>query len=208
MEFQVTVHKISSKRELNLNLERITDTLSKAFFNDPYYVYIMPNDKKRIGQIKWWMKILLYYSFDNGEIFITSDSKGVSMWVGPNHPTLDNLQLALLGLIFYPFKVGIKNFIRMLDVSIQWEKVHAKQDKNHYYLPVIGVDPDMQRKGYGRLLMKEVLDKADNEKLKCYLETATKENVMFYENLQFKSIINKSFGNNYTFWVMTRDSQK
>jgi ribosomal protein S18 acetylase RimI-like enzyme len=208
MENQVKVFKIMSKNELELNLECITDTLSKAFYNDPYYVYIMPDNRKRIAQIKWWMKIFLYYAFKNGEIYITPDCKGISVWMGPDKPALDNFQLAQLGLILYPLKIGIRNFVHMLNVSNEWEEFHARQDKNHYYLFVIGVDPEMQRRGYGKSLMKIILDRADKEGVKCYLETVTQENVMFYEDLQFQSIKEKKFGENYNYWVMTRDPQK
>ena len=211
MNTNYSVRKIIDEDDLNLIFNNLQDILSKAFFNDPYYVYIMPNEKKRTSHLKWWMKIMLKYSFKNGEIYVTSDNKGikgVSLWCGPKKPTLNNIELALLGLINYPFEIGIKGFIRMLNVSTEWEKIHKKQNKNHYYLLVIGVDPEFQRKGIGSLLMKEILKKADSENLDCYLETVTEENMRFYEHHNFKSIIEKQFGMTYKYWAMRRTPLK
>jgi ribosomal protein S18 acetylase RimI-like enzyme len=199
--------KIQSLSELNTHMDELTNVLSRAFYDDPYYIHIMPSDKKRTAQIQWWMRILLRYTQKNGSIFVTSDYKGVALWFGPDRPTLNNVQLALLGLIFYPVKVGIKSFFNMLDVSTQWEKEHAKQNNRHYYLMIIGVDPSLQRKGIGSQLIRDTLLKADVEKLDCYLETATKENVMFYKKHGFEIIQEKDFGINSQYWLMKRTSK-
>jgi ribosomal protein S18 acetylase RimI-like enzyme len=203
----MSISKIQSKAELKSHLSELTNVLSRAFYNDPYYVHIMPNDKKRISQIQWWMRILLKYTQKNGTIYVTADYAGIAMWLGPNNPTLDNIQLALAGLILYPFKIGIRSFINMLDVSTQWEKEHGKQNKKHYYLMVIGVDPDVQRKGIGSQLMEDILTKADNEKLDCYLETVTSENLLFYQKHNFEIVKNEKFGHGYQYWIMKRISK-
>jgi ribosomal protein S18 acetylase RimI-like enzyme len=95
----------------------------------------------------------------------------------------------------------------MLDVSTQWEKEHGKQNKKHYYLMVIGVDPDVQRKGIGSQLMEDILTKADNEKLDCYLETVTSENLLFYQKHNFEIVKNEKFGHGYQYWIMKRISK-
>src|ERR1035437_10865045 len=113
------ISKIESAKELNVHLDELSNLIGRAFFNDPYYIHIMPDNQKRAPQIKWWAKILLKYTKKNGSIYVTHDYKGVAMWLGPDKPTLDDLQLALLGLILYPFKVGFKNFMRLLNISEQ-----------------------------------------------------------------------------------------
>jgi len=57
----------------------------------------------------------------------------------------------------------------------------------HYYLFAIGVDPADQGKGIGSHLVVHVLNNMCNERgLPAYLETATEENVRFYEKHDFK----------------------
>ena len=199
-----TIRQIADKNDLAGIMDRLTHCLSEAIYNDPYYVYIMPNNSKRRSQLIWLFRILLTYGIRNGLIFVTSDLKGASIWFGPEKPTLDNIELALSGLIYYPFKVGFANFLRMLDVSTQWEKIHLKQPKRNYYLMVVGVDPAYQRKGYGSLLMQNVLNKADQEGVICYLETVTAENLLFYKKHDFIPIVDKSFGGTNRYWILTR----
>ena len=69
---------------------------------------------------------------------------------------------------------------------------------------VVGVDPAYQRKGYGSLLMQNVLNKADQEGVICYLETVTAENLLFYKKHDFIPIVDKSFGGTNRYWILTR----
>lgn len=199
-----TITKIQSSKDLTPHLGVLTKTLSRAFYNDPYYEYIMPNAQKREAQIQWWGRILLKYTLKNGSIYISNDHKGVALWVGPDKPFLDDLQLALMGLVLFPFKVGIKNFLRLLHINGQWDKAHKKQNKRHYYLMVIGVDPDLQNQGIGSRLMADVLNRADSEKLDCYLETVTAQNVNFYKKHDFEIIDNNKLVNDSQYWIMRR----
>lgn len=198
---------IKTKDELKIHLPKLTDILSQAFYSDPYYVHIMPNNNKRISQIKWWSKILLKYTLKNGSIYVSNDYTGIAMWLGSDKPMLDDVQLAMFGLILFPFKVGFKNFIRLLNISAQWEKEHHKQNKRHFYLMMIGVEPSLQKKGIGSQLMLDILKKADNEKIDCFLETVTYNNVMFYKKHTFEIIGNEKFGEDCQYWLMKRTPQ-
>lgn len=198
------IFKIESNEELSSLGNQFAGVLSRAFYTDPYYVYIMPNEKKRMTQLHWWMKILLKYTLLFGRIYFTDDHKGIAMWIGPDKPIIDDIKILSLGLFLYPFRVGIKNFMRVLDISGQWNKEHQKLNKRHYYLMVIGVEPEFQQKGIGSRLMQVGLQKADNEKLDCYLETVTPEDVKFYTKHNFEVFFNKGFAKESQYWLMKR----
>ena len=201
-----TICKIETKEELSSLKNEFASVLSRAFYNDPYYRFIMPNDKKRMAQIHWWMKILLSYTWIYGSIYYTNDKKSVAMWLGPEKPIVNDVIILSMGLIMYPFKIGIRNFFRLLDLSEQWGKEHKKLDKRHYYLMVIGVEPEFQQQGIGSRLMQVGLEKADNEKHECFLETVTPEDVRFYEKHNFEVLLNKGFAETKQYWLMKRTS--
>jgi ribosomal protein S18 acetylase RimI-like enzyme len=198
------IGKIETKEELSSNEDEFAGVLSRAFYNDPYYCFIMPNDKKRAEQLQWWMKILLRYSFKYGTIHYTNDLKSVAMWLGPDKPIIDDIKILSSGLILYPFRIGYRNFMRVTDISEQWKREHMKISKRHYYLMVIGVEPEFQQKGIGSRLMQVGLKKADDEKLECFLETVTNEDVKFYMKHNFDVIFNKGFGVKNQYWLMKR----
>ena len=198
------IRKIETKEELS-SLEKVfAEVLSRAFSDDQYYHYIMPDGKKRMAQTQWWMTILLRYTLKYGSIYYTDDHKAIAMWLGPDKPMVSDAKILSMGLIGYPFKVGIKNFFRLLDINGQWDKEHKKLDKRHYYLMIIGVEPEFQQQGIGSRLMQVGLEKADNENLECFLETVTSEDVRFYQKFDFEIIYNKGFGEDSQFWLMKR----
>ena len=45
------ISKIETPEELSFHENEFAAVLSRAFYNDPYYVFIMPNDKKRMKQL-------------------------------------------------------------------------------------------------------------------------------------------------------------
>jgi len=201
------VKTINSREELASKKNEFAGILSRAFYNDPFYVWIMPNDKKRLNHIHWWMTILLRYTFLYGNIDYSGDHKGVAMWIGPDNPFPKDIKIFSMGMILYPFKIGIRNFLRALDLSGQWSRGHKKMPARHYYLVVMGVEPEFQGKGIGSDLMQYALKKIDNEKLECYLETVTPEDVKFYEKHNFKVFFNKGFGIDNHYWLMKRKSR-
>ena len=58
----------------------------------------------------------------------------------------------------------------------------------HWYLSVIGVDPDHQGKGYGSKLIKPMLERIEKTGYPVYLETNFEGNVGLYEHLGFDLI--------------------
>jgi MFS family permease len=55
--------------------------------------------------------------------------------------------------------------------------------KPHWYLWLLGVDPDRQGQGVGSALLAPILARADAEGLPCALETLTERNVWFYRGV-------------------------
>lgn len=198
------ITRIKTVAELNLHLDEMTQALGRAFYPNPFYVHMMPDDKKRMSQIRWWMKFLLRYTQRNGILNITDDHKGVAMWLGPKNPELNTIRLIFSGMIFFPFRVSLDGFIRMARLARKFDEQHAMQRKPHYYLMIMGIDPSLQRKGIGSQLIREVTAKADRERLDCYLETLLESNVLFYTKHGFKVIHNQSFGDARQYWIMTR----
>ena len=76
--------------------------------------------------------------------------------------------------------------------------------RKHYYLMVIGVEPEFQQQGIGSRLMQAGIKKADDENLERFLETVTPEDVRFYKRFKFEVSVNKSFAANEQFWLMKR----
>jgi GNAT superfamily N-acetyltransferase len=64
-----------------------------------------------------------------------------------------------------------------------FKHVHPKQD--HYYLEFLGVLPGCQRQGLGSLMVKTLMQIADQEQVGCYLETSNLSALHLYQRLGF-----------------------
>ena len=58
----------------------------------------------------------------------------------------------------------------------------------HWYLPLIGVDPSQQGRGYGSQLMKHALERCDREKTIAYLESSNPRNLSLYIRCGFELV--------------------
>lgn len=66
------------------------------------------------------------------------------------------------------------------------EGLHAAdRPGDHWYLAVVGVDPEAAGTGLGSALLQPVLEASDEQGLPCYLETAEADNEAFYEKHGF-----------------------
>ena len=58
----------------------------------------------------------------------------------------------------------------------------------HWYLPLIGVDPAHQGKGYGDALMANALERCDRDRAPAYLESTNPRNISLYRRHGFEPI--------------------
>jgi GNAT superfamily N-acetyltransferase len=67
----------------------------------------------------------------------------------------------------------------------------VERDHRHdasWYLVVLSVRPEAQRRGFGSLLVEPVLERADREGVPCRLETSDPANVAYYHRFGFSVV--------------------
>jgi GNAT superfamily N-acetyltransferase len=82
--------------------------------------------------------------------------------------------------------VGPGAAVRVVTWLSAWER-HDPAGA-HVHLGPIGVDPAVQRRGLGQVLMRHYCDRLDRDGAAGYLETDRPENVAFYERFGFQAI--------------------
>lgn len=80
----------------------------------------------------------------------------------------------------------------------------------HYFLAILGVEPAMQGRGFGSLLLRALSQRADAAGLPCYLETDQEKNVRIYERHGYRvlseHVLEELSG--VRFWLMQRPPQR
>jgi ribosomal protein S18 acetylase RimI-like enzyme len=73
------------------------------------------------------------------------------------------------------------------------ERVFAQMETHHpsepcWYLPLIGVDPHSQGRGYGSALLRHTLQQCDRDRMPAYLESSNPRNIPLYQRHGFEII--------------------
>ena len=75
----------------------------------------------------------------------------------------------------------------MADVNAMFGEMAAYHPSNpHWYLPTIGVEPHLHRKGLGSALLAEALTRCDQEHVPAYLESSNSTNTSLYQKHGFE----------------------
>jgi len=159
----------------------LSATMGRAFREDPFVSYLVPDHERRIRKLPDMFGLLFALGRPFGAVDITPGVEAAAIWRPPNtwhipfHQYLTNGP-KLLGIF------GAYAF-RALQAMDRLEKRHPREP--HWYLQAIGTDPPHQGKGFGGILLRHRLAVADAAGLPAYLEASKESNVPLYENFGF-----------------------
>jgi GNAT superfamily N-acetyltransferase len=160
---------------------RLKAVMADAFFEDPIFGWLMPDDTKRAAQLRRYFAIeLRHLALARGRVWTTHDLAGAALslppgaWRAPLRVTL--LEGGAFGL----------HLSRAARLAAAIERRHVRE--RHYYVRDVGVLPKMQGKGLGRALLGATLSRCDRERLPAYLEASSERNAALYARLGFELI--------------------
>lgn len=180
--------------------------LAKAFFEDPFFAYTIPDGARRKRILPWLFARTISYAQRDGRVETTTDLAGVALWLGPEKPGLTWLGSLLTGLFLLPLKLSAQELGRSLRLAKTADRLHTRSLVGpHWYLVGLGVEPDYQGQGVGGALLQPVLDLADRQAQACYLDTTNPANLAFYAHHGFElaGVAGSSQGSPQT-WGMLR----
>jgi ribosomal protein S18 acetylase RimI-like enzyme len=172
------------------DVDRASEVLGRAFFDDPDIMKILPDDGVRKGKLKHFFRCFLKFGILYGEVYApSSDLEGISVWVHSSTKDMTfwrNVRSGFLGLMF---KVSGKALSIFGKYGKQMdEATKSVINEEHWFLFIIGVDPEHQRKGYGKKMIEPMLNRIDGEKLPIMLDTNKQNNVGYYEKFGFEVV--------------------
>ncbi len=169
-------------------LERAARVLATSFREEPVFLSMFLEPQTRDGHIHDYMEMSVRLAILYGDAYATSErTEGVligsrsTMSASTRSSLQRDWSESLLS------KYGNNLFRRIKSITDEMYKVLDRNiSGDRIYFWMLGVDPPLQGKGYGSQLLKEVLAEIDSEKLPCYLETHSEENVRLYERHGFR----------------------
>jgi ribosomal protein S18 acetylase RimI-like enzyme len=186
------------------DVPKITHALARAFEDDPILSWVVPDESERLGRLENGFALYLRRIWlKEDQCYATDRLFGAALWLPPGKWHLGPLQQ--LRLLPSMIAVNGRNLPRLMTVLRLIEKAHPKQP-DHYYLAVLGVEPEFQGRGFGGALMQPVLSRCDRERIPAYLESSKRRNVVLYERHGFKVVEELRLPKGGPpFWRMWRD---
>jgi ribosomal protein S18 acetylase RimI-like enzyme len=174
----VTIRKASQD-----DVRPLATALARAFADDPVMRWLLPTQQARTSRLPrlFAMELLCLY-LPHDEVYTTREIVGGALWAPPGGwrtpPT--NLARALPRLV-WTLRRHMPAAVKAVSAI---ERVHPSEP--HWYLAVVGTEPDCQRSGVGSALLAPVLDRCDRDFLPAYLESSKEANLSFYRRLGFE----------------------
>ena len=179
--------------------------MSAAFFDDSASAYLWPDPAERADGLRWYYGALVpRLGFDAGRVYVATDGAGQSVWIAPGRGITALAAVRAGALGFVPrFGIGAAFRLKRLADTIDALR-DAAAPPGHWYLLLLGVEPDAQGTGLGRALMAPLLAEADAAGRAVYLETSTPSNLPYYRRHGFEVVGERQVPGAHRYWGMAR----
>jgi GNAT superfamily N-acetyltransferase len=163
----------------------VAHSLADAFYDDPHFRWIIRDDAKRMQRLeRGFATFVRRVWLPQDESYTLESFAGAALWMPPGTWHMSPLaQLRLLPAVVRDLR---GDSLRLLRALTFLEKKHPHEP--HWYLPLIGVTPAWQGRGYGAALLRPMLERCDAERQPAYLEASTARNLTLYERHGFEVV--------------------
>ena len=177
--------------------------LARAFLDDPVASWAWRPDALRTGALERFQAIRLRQLLVHQEVWTSANLTSAALWAPPGHwrSTLRE-DLALWRCFAAP-----RLLARMPLVALGWldlERRHPVKPE-HWYLAVLGTDPDAQGRGLGSRVLGAVLEQCDRDRVGAFLESSKERNIDFYARHGFQVRAEVGLLRGPKMWTMWRE---
>jgi ribosomal protein S18 acetylase RimI-like enzyme len=171
--------------------ERAGTVLARAFRDDPFHIYFLPDAAARDRLLPAFYTTAVRYGCLYGETWGVAPEPGgelaaVGFWLPMPGADFTPERMERSGMAGTPNLLGADAWERLEATAAA---IEAAQDQvvplPHWYLTAIGVDPSWQRQGLGGTLVQRFMARATADGVPACFWTVQPANVPFYERHGF-----------------------
>ncbi|MDG6225972.1 MAG: GNAT family N-acetyltransferase [Candidatus Thermoplasmatota archaeon] len=170
------------------DIKKGSEVLARAFFDDPDMMTLIPDPLMRRKKLPVMFVPFLRFGILYGEVYSPSRKlEGVSFWIRSEENDMNLIRSARSGFISLMFRMEssvMKRFSRYgKEIG---ENLEGIVKERHWFLFILGVDPEHQKSGYGKMMLEPMLERIDRDNIPILLDTSKEKNVPYYERFGFE----------------------
>ena len=161
--------------------DRAIGVLVAAFVADPFIRWLFPDARQYFDFFPRVLKFFAGAAFENDSAYRSDDFTATACWLPPGaQPDEEALGEVMMQ--------GVSSDLQANAFAVLEQVGNSHPAEAHYYLPAIGVEPMMQGRGYGSILMARGVEECDRHRTAAYLESTNPANIPLYERFGFETI--------------------
>jgi len=170
----ITIKKVASAEQDNA-----VSAIVKAFSADRAARWMYPESQQYREHFQSFVKAFAGSAFEHGSADIVDGYLAAALWLPPGiHPDEEAMGKLIRSTVLESDQANVFALFQEMD------RYHPAEP--HWYLPMIGVDPAQQRKGYGSALLQHALARCDRDNKFAYLESTSPRSVQLYQRHGFE----------------------
>ncbi len=182
-------------------IDALSATLALAFDDDPLTTWLFPDAAARRRKLPAFFRSLLRESLPFEAVYTGAGGRCVAIWNPPGTFPMGWYADAKLGLTTARL-VGLR--LRTCARGLMYFQSHHPKTP-HWYLQMLGTQPDWQGRGAGSAVIAPVLDHCDQTGERIYLESSKERNIPFYARHGFHVTEEVHIPHGPVVWAMWRE---
>jgi GNAT superfamily N-acetyltransferase len=175
----------------------IIAVLERAFSADPVAQWIWPDSQQYYMYFPGFVRAFGGKAFTHGSAYYVDGYTAAALWLPPDTFPDDDMLSSI-----FQHSVSEQRQKDVIAVFDQMASYHPSEP--HWHLPLMGVDPLKQGKGFGSALMQNALVQCDRDNKLAYLESSSPRSVPFYKRHGFEILSAIQLGTSPSVFPMLR----
>ena len=180
----------------------VAAAVARGFQDNEIWAWVIPDDRRRARLMpRLYRARLRHVYLRRGEAWTTPDAVGGAFWIPPGEPKRTLRDEIAEAIALFP-GIGVAGARRGMRIEELMAEHHPAEP--HWYLEVLSIDPEHQRRGHGTTLLDPVLRRCDAEGDPVYLETNRESSVPYYPRFGFELTDKVALPDSPPLWLMWR----
>jgi ribosomal protein S18 acetylase RimI-like enzyme len=163
------------------DMEPLISVMVLAFAADPVARWMYRDPQRYLAYFGLFIRAFAGKAFSSGTAWCIDGNLGGALWLPPGVKPDEDAIATILG-------ESVPRDV-MADVHTMFGEMVAYHPRNpHWYLPTIGIEPHLHRKGLGSALLTQALSRCDQEHMPAYLESSNSANTALYRRFGFEGL--------------------